>query len=445
MGWDYDDSVSEHNNWEQNLGSLTRHIRSFGPETRLTIPHDAIIESIDQPNKKEAAWDRYLIHASPSLTGEEIQAYSKQPGLQPRDHWITIDPLDSRRYSLVDRVQDITERMIAVQQNAWETAWFSDPSDPKYAILDAEGGPDEMFLPLRTLTENLNNAEDFITMPMGENIKNIIYRVGNEDRMILWSNRPVEVPLYIGNEWTATDIWGRPVVPLPPKPNGQKIAPRVIQVGAWPVIIRKINRMAALWVMNVKIENPIIENRVGAVEPVRVYLYNPTNKMAAGKVEIYAPTLLQDDLASAPLSVEPNSGAAISVPIQLQPDAGQINEPVDIFITLDGHPPTQFGVKQSLNVGLKDFKLESSSIIDEQDQLVIQLTMTNESGQAANFDCMLLLPDKPRKRIQMINLNESATRTIVVDQGSAYKGQLLWLRCEEISSGRVLNHRIPVK
>lgn len=445
VGWDHDDSISLHSNWEQNLEMLSKHIRSFGPETRLTIPHDSLMNSHGDTSQKNQGWDRYLVHTSPPLTSSELNQFSLQPGYDPRQNWINIDPLESEKYSLVDRVQDLTERMIAIHQNQWETAWVSNPSDPRYSVLDSDGGPEEMFLPLRVLTECLNNAEDFFSIPLGDQVKNIIYRSGNEDRMIVWSDKPITLPLYVGNEWTAIDIWGRPVALQPPKPSYHGIGPRVIKVGLWPVILKKINRTTAQWLLDVKIENPIIENRVGAIDPIRIYLKNPTHKLASGKIEIFAPTLLEKETASSLFSIEANAGTAVPIPIQLKPDASQTSDPVDIYISIEGTPPIQFGVKQPLNVGLKDFKLVTESAINEQDELVIQITMTNQSGESANFDCMLLLPDQPRKRIQLINLVESSTRTIIIDSGSKYRGQSLWLRCEEIGSGRVLNQRIPIK
>ncbi len=65
--------------------------------------------------------------------------------------------------------------------------------------------------------------------------------------------------------------------------------------GRWPILLRKIDRILAQWQIDVEIENPTIENRIGQSEPLRVRLRNPEPNAATGVLEVIAPSLLQDE------------------------------------------------------------------------------------------------------------------------------------------------------
>jgi hypothetical protein len=357
--------------------------------------------------------------------------------------WVSMDPIDSRKYSMEDRVRDLLQRMIALHSSALETGWISNPCDEAIGILDARGRPEELLLPFRTIVQALDGAEDFYSFPMEQPfIANTLYRANQIDNLVLWAYQPQWIDAQWGDRWTATDIWGRPVDIRSDATSA--INAKQLYVGRWPIFVKDVDRNMIKWQTDVQIKNPIIENRVGQSDPILLSVNNPADKSVDGKLKLVSSSLFQSGVAEKDFSVEATSTKTIEVPIILRRDVSQSNEPIEIIFELKGTPPVQFSVRKSLSLGLKNFQLETQSRFDDRGRLIIEMTMTNSSGQASTFDCTVHVPDRPRQRVQVINLQERATKSIVLSDGAEYRGKSILIRCEEIGTGRVLNQRVTI-
>ncbi len=444
VGWEQDESLESSSNWQVNVAALAKQIRTVGSEATLTLPWNALSEAPEQAFKNESVpWNRLLNVATPSLTEAELSSFSQQATVDPKRRWISLDPLDRNRYSLEDRVRDLTQRLVVVHQYQWEMAWVTDPTEPRFAMLDKFGGPDELLLPFERVVDVLNNSQDFIPVRLHDNLTGILFRVANQDHAIVFATKSSEVGVYLGDQWTATDVCGRSA--LIENRLVRNVPTRYLTVGKWPVVLTNVDRMLARWQADVRIENPIIENRVGQSEPLRIRLQNPESSAVSGKIEVVAPLLLQEETSNATFDVPANAAATIEVPMRLRYDASQSLEPLDIVVTFNDSPERQFVIQRPIQVGLKDFQLETQSRIDSTGNIVIDLEILNLSDQVANFDCTLILPNRPREKFQIIRLENRQYRPIVITDGSEMRGQSILLRCEEIRTGRVLNHRIEIQ
>ncbi len=98
-----------HSNWRTNLAALIKHIRTVSAESKVTLPWNVFNEPPEQAfDKSVPPWNRIISFAIPELTDSEIAALSQHGGFDPKQRWISIEPLDRDRYSLEDRVCDFT-------------------------------------------------------------------------------------------------------------------------------------------------------------------------------------------------------------------------------------------------------------------------------------------------------------------------------------------------
>jgi len=444
VGWDDDLSLAHNGTWKEVLQKLELQVRKFAPESQLIVPW-AII---DLPPTKERSSlnpnNRLMLSSTPPLTGAEItQLIDNGSSKKLAGNWISLDPIDSSKYSIDDRVRDLVQRMIAVHASGLETGWISNPCSDRIGILDSQGGPEDLLLPLRMLSHTLTGAYDFISFHTDSPfIENAAFRSNKSDHMILWAYESKWINAQWGDQWTAVDIWGRPV-PIR-LDETSSIKAKQIEVGRWPIIVTNINRDIIKWQMEVTVENQIIENRVGQSDPILVAISNPSNKLVKGNIKIHAPDLIQGGIAEKKFSAIPNAQTVVDVPITLRRDVARSSEQVEIVVELDTTPPSRFSTRKPVSLGLKNFQLETKTRLDDRGRLVVELEMINSSGQQSSFDCTLHIPNKPRERIQVINLGERSTRSIVLPDASSYRGQSLLIRCEEIGTGRILNQRINV-
>ncbi len=444
IGWDNDLSLAENSRRKEILDKLSSQVRKYAPESQLIVPWDVLVVRPAREGKAAYSLSRLMFVSQPPLTASELTRIANDENQEGRSGgWVSMDPVDSRKYSTEDRIRDLLQRMIALHASTLETGWISNPCDEAIGILDTRGGPEELLLPFRTIAQDLDGAEDFYSFPMEQPfVANTLYRSNQLDNMVLWAYQPQWIDAQWGDRWTATDIWGRPVNIR--SDAASAINAKQIYVGRWPIFVKDVDRNMIKWQTDVQIKNPIIENRIGQSDPILLSVHNPAVKSIDGKLKIVSSSLFQSGVAEKDFSVEATATKTIEVPILLRRDVSQSNEPIEIIFELKGTPPVQFSVRKSLSLGLKNFQLETKSRFDDRGRLIIEMTMTNSSGQASTFDCTVHAPDRPRQRVQVINLQERATKSIVLSDGYQYRGKSLLIRCEEIGTGRVLNQRITI-
>jgi hypothetical protein len=443
LGWDEDASMEGHSRRHDELAAVNKQLRSAGGEGKLTIPWNIfkdIPPSQDRQNRSDLS--RVLLRADCELTAAELEVFNRTAGKSIRNNWLLLQPLDRNVYSLHDRVHDLARRMVVASQQAWETIWLSDIHDEVNGILEPNGGPGELLLPIKFMAGALSQSSDFRQVQLTDELIGYLFRSSGIDKLIVFPNRVGEIGLYLGGQWTAMDVWGREVSTTDRVVSG--LPTRFIAFENWPVIFSNVDRSLVLWQQEVVIENPTIENRIGLSEPVRLKLANPSEQTLRGSVEIVAPTLLQDDRSEATFIATPGKPATVEVPMQLRYDAGQNQEPIDIVVQLQDKPPKSFLVHRKLLVGLKDFQIESQTY-HASGKLVIDLEMYNLGLEASSFECTLIIPDRRREKFQVLHLRDRMTKRLVLADGESLRGQALLLRCEEIGTARVVNHRIAVE
>jgi len=444
VGWDHDLSLADNSRRKEILDKLSSQVRKYAPESQIIVPWDALAVLPDREGKSAYSLNRLMFVSEPSLTGVELARLADDENQKGKPgNWVSLDPIDSKKYSAEDRIRDLLQRTIALHSSGLETGWISNPCDEAIGILDPRGRPEELLLPFRTISQALEGADDFFSFPMEQPfVQNSLFRENQSDHMFLWAYQPQWVDAQWGDRWSATDIWGRPVNTR--RDAASSINAKQLYVDRWPVLVKDVDRDMIKWQMDVHIKNPIIENRIGQSDPILLSVHNPADKPLEGRLKIVSPALFQNGVAEKDFVIESTTTKTIEVPILLRRDVSQSSEPIEIVFELNGTPSVQFSVRKSLSLGLKNFQLETQSRFDDRGRLIIEMTMTNSSGQASTFDCTIHVPDRPRQRVQVINLLERATKSIILSDGAQYRGKSLLIRCEEIGTGRVLNQRVTI-
>ncbi len=105
-----------------------------------------------------------------------------------------------------------------------------------------------------------------------------------------------------------------------------------------------------------------------------------------------------------------------------------------------------FSTYDSLTLGIGDVDLVWEVIEMGKDRAVLRVELNNHLPQPVSFDCRLHPHERPYRRFQIMNAPSGTTqRDLVLPLDGVAPGSLLWIRCEEIGTGRVLNYRLPLK
>lgn len=441
VGWDDETEFAMNPRFSDSIESLRRLLKLYGPETQLTASRSpwvevANVKSIDN-------WQ---------LTSEIEIAASEMQNLQPKANeslgvgkcWTSITPIAADKYGLTTRAQDLAARMIECVKptSTSSTAWVSRPFDDDVGMLSPDGGPREMFLPYRSMADALSGMTYFGKMELSAGCANSL--VGNESkvRLILWSQTPCTEQLFLGDKVVAYDVWGTKV---PVDTIQTEFGPEQrIVVGPWPTIVDGIDPQVARWRMGISIANHRLDSILGQTQKVLVRFSNPFPNPISGKIQLHSPELFVDQEESGVFDIDANSTADVAVPVLLRPDASTQDTPVKIIVTVQFPTSTRFFVEKFLPVGTDEFDVDVNYRTDQSNQLIVDVEITNNGEKPVDFDCMLLMPDRPRERLQIIHIKERALRVLVLPNADTLVGKTLWLRCEQIGADRVINRRITV-
>ena len=443
IGWDYETELVANPRLRPSLQSIKTLASRYGQEAQLIAAKNPT-----SPNADMAQIDRWQLHSPKPFTAAEIgyaidMKQKSEFGIQ--DPWLSLTPINASDYSLAVRVQDLAARMLKIASASLlqqTTAWISNPSDQQVGVLDVDGGPREMFLPFRSMAGALSGMQNIGPLPIPSLGVNHLIVGGDQAKIIAWSARPTTAQLYLGENVTAYDVWGRSVIiEKQMTSNGSE---QRLTIDKWPVIIDNVDIRAARWRMGIGLEDPRIDPLVGQTQNLKVLFENPFDNRVAGQVTIMAKSILLED-ATANFDIEGKSNSVITVPVRVKPDANTAAAAIQLKFSVQGDAITTFVVDQEIQVGTSDFTIETRHEINNNNELRLTLDATNHKSVPLSFDCILLVPDRPRERTQIAGLKDQISKTITLDNASDLIGKTVWLRCEQIGSNRILNYRIEIR
>lgn len=442
IGWDHETDFVSNPRFTSTLDAIQRMLRRYGQETFLIAAHNPDVQMIPVPSI-----DRWQLHRTEDFTEQDLLAVlglgdkSVEKSSPP---WHSVTPIAMSRYSLDVRVQDLAARMLAVASESGTlatTAWVTNPVDNEVGMLDPLGNPREMYIPFRTLSGTLAGLRNAGSLPNSALEKNYLVHSAEDGSIVTWAAKPKNVQMYLGKNVTAFDIWGRSV--RVDSQETERGLEQSFMIGRWPIILSGVDINVAKWRMGIKLLERKVEPLVGQVQELKIQFANPLPITATGTVRIVAPTIFVES-TSAAFEIAPNETGTILVPVQVLPDADTSETEIALEFDMAGDHPIRFSLREWLQVGTDDFEFEISMQMDDQDQLWVTVEAINYREEPTSFDCMLLIPNRPRERTQIAELTDRSSRVFVIRKGSELLNETLWLRCEQIGTRRVENKRILV-
>jgi len=443
IGWDNETELVSNPRLGTSLESIKTLSRRYGQDAQLIAARNPTSQQADVPQI-----DRWHLHSTKPFTAAEIGVATERKQKSEfgnQDPWLSLTPINTTDYSLAVRVQDLAARMLKVAGDSLlqqTTAWISNPADQQVGILDVDGGPREMFLPFRSMSRALSGMRQIGSLPIPSLGVNYLVVAGDQAKIIAWSTRPTTAQLYLGDNVSAHDVWGRQIkIKQETTPNGLE---QRLTIDKWPIIIDGVDVRAARWRMGIGLEAPRIDPLVGQTQELKVLFENPFDGRASGQVTIIAKSILVED-ATANFDVDGRSNSVITVPVRVKPDANTAAAAIQMKFSIQSETPVTFVADQEIQVGTSDFTFETRYEINGNNELRLTLEVSNHQSVPLNFDCILLIPERPRARTQISGLKEQITKTMTLENASDLIGKTLWLRCEQIGTNRVLNYRIEIR
>ena len=259
LGQDRDASLAGFIQLEKEIGALRDRLFRFGQDIRLGLgwqwPNG---DGLGQP----ATWDFQQYSATPALTAKELAAYLQIPRRPQVDRWVLVEPLSRERYDQPTRVHDLVGQMLTAKIHGADAIFITEPFNDDHGLLSMKGSPGELLLPWRTTASLLSGTRHLGSIQLPQGSKNHLFQAPDGSvLMVVWSEKPTQEVLYLGQDLRLIDVWGRAKQPSHEEHR------QVLDVDALPQFVLGIDPSVAQWRMHMKFEHTHIPSIFGQIHP----------------------------------------------------------------------------------------------------------------------------------------------------------------------------------
>jgi hypothetical protein len=440
LGSDKDLSFQGYNNLAQRLNEIRKHFREYGQDIQIGLPWNWLdVGPVDVSTPS----DFITLRTFPPLTGDEIETYAKLLSSDTQMKWISLEPLDSRRYTDQHRIQNLVERMLACTKSGVEAAFVPDPIHQHTGMMLPDGSPTPLFLPWRTLSFHLTGAKFIGSFALRGGSTNHIFERDGQAILVGWNNAKTREQLYLGDDVKMCDLWGN--VSIVETIVDNSFREQVIEFSEEPVIVTGLSLPIARWRISFQLAN--YENQVpGAARfKLKGVFSNGFDQAVVGNLELFAPELIHNDSVKKTFDLPARQDVELPIDLNLRPDASTGKQMITAIFDIQAGTQYRFRVFNPMYIGAQDIEVELSYEVDPDGNLVIRQDLVNNTNRTLDFECTLFAPDRVHLRQQLLQVPPGrVTRYYRLEQGAELKGKTVWLRCQQLDNGRYLNYRTNI-
>ncbi len=440
IGSDSDHSFQNHAELTELISEIRSRMQTYSQELKLAM----CWMWLDIPTSDAGApWNALHFSAEPELTAAELFRYANESSKLSSKAWVSLNLLDENQYELLDRVRDMTERMVVVKQTGVAAAFVLDPFESSRGLFRPDRSLGELLIPWTNVVAAIGDKNYLGTVDLPGSSQNHAFASNTDAVMLVWNDVPGKEQLHLGSQVTATDVWGRHV-PVEQIQLSNGVREQRFQVDQWPIVVRGIDARVVRWRQQFKVELDNLASTIGELQELPLTVVNTLDEPTAGKLALYAESLLGTNAAGMPLQLPKSGRQTIALPLSLRPDASagkhSLRFDVDTSTTAGA---LRFSVYRNITLGAGDIEFKWDISRKSEATVELRIELTNNTTEPTSFDCKYFPAGQPYQRFQVLDARPGITlREISLNLSAEDERQGAWIRCEEIGTGRILNYRL---
>ncbi len=449
LGADDDVSFVGFEDLPARIRAIKHYLERFGQEVRLGFSWPWMN---DLPVDSKAPWSFVSLSSEVPFTHNELQealAATESPELMDR-RWAMIRVLNPDHYDVDVRARDLVLRMLGAKISGASAVFAADPFHEKYGLMRPDGSPNAMLLPWRTTTHLTAGSEYVGTIKLPSGSHNFIFADNGDAVMVVWNDDDdVDEVLYLGEDVKAYDVWGRT------RQLGQRVEKgakrQVVHVGVSPLFLTGVNLPVARWRLAFQFDKQRLMSSSGQTQRVHYSVKNPFARGVATDIRIHTPQLSTKLWETTPqvshFDLSDGEVRELPVDIKLGSYTPSGKQPVRIDFRVTSDRVYQFSAYRSLEVGLGDLKIEVDTELDyATGNLVVYVHLDNNTEKRAQFNCLMFIKDRRRKRLRLSSSGRGrTTSTFIANKGSELIGESIFIQAREMNGSRTLNYRLTAR
>jgi len=445
LGADDDVSFVGYRNLGNKLNQIRSELQSSGQDIRFGLPWRWMA---DAPQGTSIPFEFLAYSILPAdgdtnkmlpLTKDELAAYLESTKDGTR-RFATIYPLPRSKYTTDERARDLVEKMVMARIHDADAAFIPQPFDREFGLMNEDGSPSELLLPWRTTARMISGSDYLGTMQLPMESDNYVFSRSGKTTMLIWNAQPATEKIYLGEDVTVVDLWGRETTPL--VENGRQ----VIEVGPIPQFVQGLNEGVTKLRLSFEFDPPELGNNFGQTQRISAKFTNSFPAGVSGSAKLITPEVWNVSPRSMRFKLTRSDTQRSTVHVLLRSDASSGTQPVRIDFELQADQNYRFSVFRKLQVGSGMIKADSTSTIDDETgDLLVEVNVQNLDQLPISFDGLIYATGRRQMRQRVMNMATGRTTLVYrIPEGKRLIGTTILLRLKEIGGTRVFNHRIDV-
>lgn len=445
LGRDDDHSFLETGSLKENIAQIARDLQGFGQPLEIAIAWPWMEPVLPAA---ETSWQAIVRGETPPLSAAELDAaLADRPAISVSDAntWLSLQTIDESQYKQRDRVIDLVRRMMKIRGHRVEAAFLKSVDDPRSGVLRSDGRPGILYLPWRTTARIIGNLRDVGSLDLLSETENAVMVGSSRAVLVMWSANPGTESLYLGDDISIIDVWGRQTAVPTSTVNGRTV--HQIPVGPMPVFVTGVDPMLLAFRMSVRLSRNQLDSLLGQSQNLDVEFTNPSRGTLIGGLNVEVPQAWQITNNTGGRWEAPATASIRSRQTIVLSNTAKIGEyVVPLHFQIDSQPTKYITVHRKIDIGPKGLIVQSSTRTVGRDDLVVEIEMTNTSNKIQSYDCLLFPPPGRRYQLRFITIppGETVRRDFIWSGASELDGKTMLLRAVEQDGPGVLNYDVEL-
>ncbi len=438
LGADDDLSLMSHEDVTELMRQTRRRMQTYSQELKLVLNWTWLTP---EPANPSASWNATHLRETPALSASELESYLADAN-QSRETWINFNPLPRSEYNLLDRVRDFVSRAVAIKKTEVRSAFLVDPFDAEQGIFRPDGSVGEMLLPWYTIVSSIGDSTYLGSIQLPQSSENHIFQSEGQGTMLVWNNSSTIEQLYVGENVSAIDIWGREVEIETVRNPQTGAREQLLPVAKWPLLVRGVDVKVVKWRQSFDVTVTHLASTLGVSQFLPLVIENTFDSTASGRVSLYSPTLVGKSKSNLRFELGTQGKHERQMQLTIRNDASAGKHDLRFDFDVIAGKPYKFSAYRSIALGLGDVEFIWDASPVGEDRLELRLELLNHTDADVSFDCKIFPSGRAYQRMTVMNASPGTTQQQTVIMAPTTDEGKIWIRCEQIGNGRILNYRV---
>lgn len=445
LGRDDDYSFLQTPSLKESVTLVSQALQGFGQPLEIALPWPWMQPTL---SADQTSWQVNVRGESPPYSPMELDealAARAPISISDANTWLSLQTMRQDQYDLQDRIIDLVRRMMTIRKHRVQAAFLKSADDPQTGVLGADGRPGPLYLPWRTTSRLIGNLREVGSLNLPSGTDNSVMVGASRAVLVMWSPTPRIETLYLGDDVSVMDVWGRSTKASEVTRDGRTA--QVIPVGPVPVFVLGADPMLLAFRMGVALSTDQLDSLLGEAQTLDVEFTNPSRETIIGGMQIEPPTgwTVQND--GGRWEAAAASSQRIRQIVVLSNSAKIGDYVLPIHFQIETVPPKHITIHRKVNVGPSGLIVDSTTELIGDDELRVSIEMTNTSDRIQSYDCLLFPPPGRTYQLRFITIPPGKTvrRDFIWSGAAQLDGQTMLLRAVEQDGNRVLNYEVVVR